>query len=317
MPGGGGSWTRWVSRNTSELHRFLCGAPRSESGGDPIEWSDRPGNNWQITAGTGPWSDGGLRCFEEFGENWVFRAPLSGYMNVQASIAADGLGDIWLNYNDIKEEKAWVINKRPFADAGLDQTVECTGNGGSLAHLDGSSSHDPEQDPLKFRWTGDAIFSTVPTRDVFVAAGTQTFQLVVDDQYAGVRADSVQVTVRDTTAPVIHRAVASRSTLGPPNGKMLPVSFDVVASDVCSSNLNCRVVAITSSEENRQRGNAVHNGPDAEITDTLAVLLRAERLGTNSGRVYTVTIRCTDAAGNSTDKRVEVTVPHDQRESRR
>jgi hypothetical protein len=98
---------------------------------------------------------------------------------------------------------------------------------------------------------------------------------------------------------------------------MLPVSFDVVASDVCSSNLNCRVVAITSSEENRQRGNAVHNGPDAEITDTLAVLLRAERLGTNSGRVYTVTIRCTDAAGNSTDKRVEVTVPHDQRESRR
>jgi hypothetical protein len=311
--GGGGSWNRWASRNTGEVHRFLCGHPRSESGGDPVDWIDRPGNEWKITAASGPWSDGGLRCFEEFGEGWVFRAPVSGYMNVQASTVADGLGDIWLNYNNIKSEQEWVINKRPVAAAGPDQTVECTGNGGAVVHLDGSASIDPEQEPLRFRWTGDAMFSTDPNRDVFVQAGTQSFQLVVDDQYAGVRADTMQVTVRDTVAPVIASAIPSRPTLWPPNGRMLPVSFDVVARDVCSTDVYCRVVAVTSSEEDRPRGNAIHNGPDAEIADSLTVMLRAERLGSNSGRVYAITIRCTDPSGNSTDKTVQVTVPHDRR----
>jgi hypothetical protein len=40
--------------------------------------------------------------------------------------------------------------------------------------------------------------------------------------------------------------------------------------------------------------------------------LRAERSGTGSGRVYTITVQCTDAAGNSTTKTVTVTVAHDQ-----
>ena len=312
MPGSGGSWHRWASRNTNDLHRFLCGVPRSESDRDPLKWKDRTGASWRITAGTGRWDEGGLRCFEEFGEDWVFQTPVSGYMNVRASIAAAGLGDIWLNYNDIKQEKDWVINQRPVAVAGPDQLLECTSPSGATAHLDASASSDPENDTLKFRWTGDAIFSTNPKRDVNVPMGTKTFQVVVDDHFSGVRADTMQVTVQDTVGPVIERAVPSRATLWPPNGTMAPVSFDVVARDVCSTNVNCRVIAVTSNEDNLPRGNSVRNGPDATITGPLAVELRAERLGKNSGRVYTVTIRCTDTAGNSTDRNVLVTVPHDQ-----
>jgi pectinesterase len=39
--------------------------------------------------------------------------------------------------------------------------------------------------------------------------------------------------------------------------------------------------------------------------------LRAERGGSGAGRVYTVTYRATDAAGNSGQAAAIVTVPHD------
>ena len=49
-------------------------------------------------------------------------------------------------------------------------------------------------------------------------------------------------------------------------------------------------------------------------TGTAAVngLLRAERLGTGTGRVYTFTYQGSDRAGNSATCRTSVAVPHDQ-----
>ena len=40
--------------------------------------------------------------------------------------------------------------------------------------------------------------------------------------------------------------------------------------------------------------------------------LRSERAGQGDGRVYTVTITVTDAAGNGSTCEVEIQVPHDQ-----
>ena len=40
--------------------------------------------------------------------------------------------------------------------------------------------------------------------------------------------------------------------------------------------------------------------------------LRAERSGKGRARTYTITVRCTDASGNSATKTVTVRVPHDQ-----
>jgi len=39
------------------------------------------------------------------------------------------------------------------------------------------------------------------------------------------------------------------------------------------------------------------------------VLVRAERSGLGSGRVYTITVRCTDASGNASVSTGSVTVP--------
>jgi hypothetical protein len=42
------------------------------------------------------------------------------------------------------------------------------------------------------------------------------------------------------------------------------------------------------------------------------VQLRSERMGTGNGRVYTITLKLTDASGNVSTATVKVSVPHSQ-----
>jgi hypothetical protein len=59
-------------------------------------------------------------------------------------------------------------------------------------------------------------------------------------------------------------------------------------------------------------GSTVDDIQGAEIgTDDRTFLLRAERMGRGSGRIYTATYNTTDASGNYTDGVVEILVPHD------
>jgi hypothetical protein len=51
---------------------------------------------------------------------------------------------------------------------------------------------------------------------------------------------------------------------------------------------------------------------DIQVDQSGNVYLRAERSGTGSGRVYTITYTATDASGNSTTASATVTVPHNQ-----
>jgi hypothetical protein len=46
-----------------------------------------------------------------------------------------------------------------------------------------------------------------------------------------------------------------------------------------------------------------------KITGKLTAKLAATRNGASGGRVYTITVQCTDAAGNSSTRTVAVTVP--------
>jgi hypothetical protein len=49
-----------------------------------------------------------------------------------------------------------------------------------------------------------------------------------------------------------------------------------------------------------------------QITGPLTLSLMADRAGNGNGRIYTVSVSCTDAAGNSKSATTTVTVPHDQ-----
>ncbi len=122
---------------------------------------------------------------------------------------------------------------------------------------------------------------------------------------------SSAVTVQDTTAPVISAVAASPNVLWPPNHKMTPVTVAVSASDICDAAPVCEITSVSSNEPVNGTGNG-DKEPDWQITGNLTVNLRAERAGSGSGRVYTVTVACSDASQNSSTKTTTVTVPHNQ-----
>ena len=118
------------------------------------------------------------------------------------------------------------------------------------------------------------------------------------------------VTVVDTTPPTIAAITATPDVLWPPNGQFVAVTIAVTATDL-GGEPSCRITRVGSSEPGKQGG--AKAGPDFAITGPLTLDLRADREGKGSGRIYTMTIACTDASGNSSSGTARVTVPHDAR----
>ena len=118
------------------------------------------------------------------------------------------------------------------------------------------------------------------------------------------------IVVEDTTAPNIEGAEASPSVLWPPNHTMREVSISLDVSDNCGDE-TCQITGVASNEAINGQGDG-NTDPDWEITGPLTVDLRAERSGLGTDRIYTITVECTDGAGNTTESEVTVTVPHDQ-----
>ncbi len=119
------------------------------------------------------------------------------------------------------------------------------------------------------------------------------------------------LTIRiDRTPPVILGLPPMGTTLWPPDGRFVQVAT-VTAADVLSG-LSSFNLTVTSNEPS-DPGN-----PDIIVTgnglEPRVVQLRAQRLGTGSGRVYTLTATATDLAGNVFTTSATVTVPHDQGE---
>lgn len=312
-PGAFQPWNRWQSTNATDTHPFMCARPRSESGGPPESWhAFGEGYEWKITSGSGNWFEGGQRCLAEFGPDYVFSVPVSGYQNVHASLqltaSGDATGGAWINYNDIKNPGSWDINRRPIADAGPDQTVECNAPGTGTVTVNGSASHDPDGDSLTYAWSGALGSATGPVATFQAPLGvTTTIHLVVDDGYSGVGSADTRVTVRDTIPPVIVSAAANPTSSWPPNHRMFPVRLSAVAHDTCDPNPKCRVVSVTSNEG---------TSADWQIVGPLEVMLRSARSGNGGDRVYTIWIQCTDASGNASKRGVTVTIAHDQGKSK-
>jgi len=88
-------------------------------------------------------------------------------------------------------------------------------------------------------------------------------------------------------------------------------------SDGCSTGLGLNDVVIekvTSDEPDNAPGDADGNTTNDIViaADCKSVQLRAERDETKNGRVYVVTLRVKDAAGNPTRKDFKVSVPISQ-----
>jgi hypothetical protein len=126
---------------------------------------------------------------------------------------------------------------------------------------------------------------------------------------------TTNVTVRAAAAPDITSASASPNVLWPPNHKMVDVAVSVSTAEACGGPATCRITGVSSNEPVEGAGGG-SLAPDWEVVGQLLLKLRAERAGSGGGRVYTVTVTCLDAAGNSSTKDVLVTVPHDRGDGR-
>ena len=113
-------------------------------------------------------------------------------------------------------------------------------------------------------------------------------------------------TVGDMTPPEILSISVTPNVLWPVNRAMVPVVVTVVAKSGGDDAPVCRIVSIESNEP-------VGRLRDWVITGDLTAQLRADRMGTGDGRVYTITVECVDSDGNSVQASVTVSVPHDQR----
>jgi hypothetical protein len=106
------------------------------------------------------------------------------------------------------------------------------------------------------------------------------------------------VTVTDDEGPAVSAVTASPAVLWPPNHQMVDVTLAYGASDNCGS-VACAITSVTSNEDATG---------DFEIVDATHVRLRAERLGTGSGRTYTITVDC-----GGVTRQVTVSVPKSQK----
>jgi Tol biopolymer transport system component len=185
-----------------------------------------------------------------------------------------------------------------------------------LMNADGSNQVDltPKQDAGVGTWTsrapawspnGQFIYFTgirpgVPSEEIYVmhADGTDQTRLTT----AGVNAEQ---TVRRVGPPSITNVTATPDVLWPPNNQSVRASLTVIVSDDSDPSPACHISNVASNES--VVGNAW------QLAGPQTVDLLAQRFGAGSGRIYTLTVTCTNTSELSSTATVDVSVPHDRR----
>ena len=242
-----------------------------------------------------------------------FSGPTSFAGSVEPVTSSQSVGAS-VGTSDEMENAATAV--LPVAGAGPDQVIECDATGGANVTLDGSLSTTPPESTTTFTWSDSFGTATGTTADVFVGLGSHDVTLSLLDERGFTGTDQANITVVDTTPPVIDGVSANPACLWPPNHRMvrftLGDNFKVEATDVCDAAPVIQIVSVTSDQDDHAHGSG-NSAPDV-VYGTGAFCVRSERAGNDKdGRVYTVTYSVTDASGNATQGTAEIRVAHDQR----
>ena len=210
----------------------------------------------------------------------------------------------------------------PTVDCSPSQIIECTSSNGAIAVVQ-ATVRDPDGDALLVVWAvnGHAALTNMVgsgvTSNGVTLSFTNQFRFGTNDVSVGVTDDGVNVVmcsstvvVQDTVPPVILGLTATPNMLWPPNHKMKSIRFIVRAEDTCGP-VTWSVDSIQSNEPADATGSG-HTSPDWKIAQPHVAMVRAERSGGGSGRIYTIQIKVTDMANNSSFGTVQVSVPHDR-----
>jgi hypothetical protein len=189
--------------------------------------------------------------------------------------------------------------------------------------LDGSTSSDPDFDPLTYTWEQTAgpavtlVYSPGDTNHVmpmfvtpWVSTNTAvTFKLTVSDWPGSSSSAYVTVTINNWhTPPDITGAHADVGVLWPPDHKMVQVHIIGV---IMPSDDKIAITGITQDEPTNGLGDgdtAIDAVKQVNTSGDDSVLLRAERSGNRDGRVYRVCFHIEDPEQDA-DGCVNVMVP--------
>jgi hypothetical protein len=156
--------------------------------------------------------------------------------------------------------------------------------------------------------SGLASGSPPPPTVLSTEAANQSVSGVCQDLAGNSSSTTVSGINVDKTPPTVTCSV-SPNVLWPPNGDLVPVNAYVTVTDLLSGSAGFNLVSVTSSEPDSGLGDI--QGFVAG-TPSVSGQLRAQRLGSGNGRVYTLTYSGLDHAGNPAACTTTVTVPHDQ-----
>ncbi|CAI6080773.1 right-handed parallel beta-helix repeat-containing protein [Cohnella sp. JJ-181] len=190
---------------------------------------------------------------------------------------------------------------------------------GLLLDFQGKSIAAPFQ--MKLVKTGNNVEGFYMKDNAWVSIGSTTVEFQGGDFLAGIGMysgagklpvkaviSSLDVKIEgdapppDTTNPTLAIQL-DKSSVWPPNHKMVTINATVTAADE-GSGLDSVILTSVTSNVPASAGNDISA---AFGTDARSFQVRAEK-----GRVYTVTYTATDKAGNSTVATAILSVPHDQ-----
>jgi probable HAF family extracellular repeat protein len=137
-----------------------------------------------------------------------------------------------------------------------------------------------------------------------MAYGVNDHGVIVGDGHlnGAVRAFRLTITSEDdadVTAPAIAWVHATPDTLWPPNNQMVPVTVTVEATDDSGVPPTCQLAGVASPGA---------DSSDMLVTGPMTADLRASKVKGHD-RFYTLTVQCTDGAGNVATDTTTVRVP--------
>jgi len=215
-----------------------------------------------------------------------------GTLDVQAAVELDGV----------------IVNQPPLANAGPDQTLECTSPSGADISLSAAGSADRDSNIAFYVWrrgseTGPQVAdpSSNPVVHTHQAIGETTYHLRVVDGNAAADSASVKVNVVDTTAPVI--SCNAPATIPKPER---PIAFRATATDSCGP---APAVVI----ENFECFKVKKHGPVKVASCKVAIQGDTLRINKTGGAdLIRWRTRAADAASNVGGKTCEVSIAKEE-----
>jgi probable HAF family extracellular repeat protein len=155
--------------------------------------------------------------------------------------------------------------------------------------------------------SGSLVITQAPAAGTMLGLGTHNVTVTVTDAAGNRGSCTTTFTVVDITPPVFLALSVSPNVIDTVNRAMVPITVSVSATDNCDNAPVSRILSISSDEP--VTGHADNTSPDWVVGSGLTGEVRAECVKKGDGRVYTITVICTDASGNSSTATTTVFVP--------